>query len=447
MFNDLLYTRRSTVIQCMAARLLFAALVAAVALGSSQPAHALMVGATPGVAVDTSMNPATPGSGWTQGDPGFANVAWTTANLNAVYIGDGWMLSAFHTGVNQVKFTESGQSFDPIPGTERQISNADLRLYRIKGDPTLLSPTIKPVSIATQPLAVNDEVMFIANGLYRDANELSWTVTVNPGLSNDVWTQVGSCSGSNCYHGYGSAGYGKRWGTNLVEDDQAIFGASENDANITIAVGGTTIANLTQYTKQTAPCGSGSNCFETQVISGDSGSGVFHKRNGAWELAGITANMYAFDGQNTTQAVYGDVSALVDLSSYATEISTWMNDHRDYSKVGDVNLDGVISGNGTGPASSDDVTAFIQGWRYQQTQASVESWKKGDLNRDGVTNFGDFLLLRNALIANGQGAAAEALSSTLGVTGVPEPSTVMLVLAPVLLFALRARLRRSRLAA
>src|SRR5436190_13679747 len=145
--------------------------VMATVSGLPRCAKALMVGATPGVTADTSMNPATAGSGWTQGDPGWANAAHTAANLNAVYIGDGWMLSAFHTGVTDTTFIESGQTFNPIPGQDFQVGIADLRLYRINGDPKLLSPTIKSVTIATQPLAVNDQVMFIANGLYRDPTE------------------------------------------------------------------------------------------------------------------------------------------------------------------------------------------------------------------------------------------------------------------------------------
>ena len=207
-------------------------------------AEALMVGATPGVYTDpfhpvgatqtgdTSVNPATPGSGWTDGDPGWANVGHTSANLNAVYIGDGWMLSAWHTGVNPVTFIESNQTFNPIPnqgtpaGEAYQVAGADLRLYRINGDPTLLSPTIKPITIASQPLAVNDQVMFIANGLIRDPTELSWTV--NTATNPDTWTQVGSCSGTYCFHGYGAPGtlpnYGKQWGTNYVENDQTLLG-------------------------------------------------------------------------------------------------------------------------------------------------------------------------------------------------------------------------------
>jgi hypothetical protein len=405
--------------------------------GLPRCAQALMVGATPGVNADTSMNPATPGSGWTQGDPGWANVAHTAANLNAVYIGDGWMLSAFHTGVTDTTFIESGQTLNPIPGQDFPVSNADLRLYRINGDPTLLSPTIKAVTIASQPLAVNDQVMFIANGLYRDPTELSWTTT---GSNPATWTPApGGCSGNNCFHGYGSAGYGKRWGVNTVEDDQAVFGTSENDPNITVLVNGNTIANVTQYNKQSAPCGS--NCFETQVISGDSGSAVFHKRNSVWELAGITANIYSFDGQNTTQAVYGDASAFVDLSSYYSQITSIISAHQDYSTVGDVNLDGT-------PGTAADIAAFVAGWGYNNGTGAgtITSWKNGDLNHDGKTDVNDFLRFRSGLSA-GAGAQLSALMSSYISGGVPEPSTAMLILGPAVVFAFRVRRRRLRLAA
>jgi hypothetical protein len=425
-------------------------------------ADALMVGATPGVWTDgnhpvgatqvgdASVNPATPGSGWTGGDPGWANVAWTTANLNAVYIGDGWMLSAYHTGVNPTKFIESNQTLNPIPGQDFPVlSFVDLRLYRINGDPTLLSPTIKPITIASQPLAVNDQVMFIANGVTRDATEFHWTV--NTSTDPDTWTQVGSCSGSNCYHGYGVANYGKRWGTNVVVDDRAVFGTSENDADITVNVNGNTISNLTQYSKQTAPCGT--NCFEAQVVSGDSGSGVFHKRNGVWELAGITANLFSFDGQNATAAVYrdspfqqpgispplystGDASAFVDLSSYYSAITSIISAHQDYSSVGDLDLDGT-------PGTAADIAAFVAGWRSNNGTGSgtITSWKSGDVTHDGKTDVNDFLRFRSGLSA-GAGTELTALMSSYISGGVPEPSTVMLILGPIVAFTLRFRLPR-----
>jgi hypothetical protein len=441
--------------------------------GLPRGASALMVGSTPGVWTDgnhpvgatqvgdASVNPATAGSGWSGGDPGWANVAHTSANLNAVYIGDGWMLSAYHTGVNPVTFIESNQTFNPIPnqgttpGEGYPVSNADLRLYRINGDPALLSPTIKPITIASQSLAVNDQVMFIANGVTRDATEYHWNVTPVAGDNNDIWTQVGSCSGSNCYHGYGVANYGKRWGVNNVVDDRAVFGSSESDADITIAINGTTIANLTQYSKQAAPC-SGTNCFQAQVVSGDSGSGVFHKRGSVWELAGITTNIFAFDNQNTTAAIYrdvpqqtnfipplystGDASAFADLSSYYTQILAIKSAHPDYSAVGDLDLDGTAG-------TAADIAAFVAGWRYNNGSGTgtITSWKNGDLTHDGKTDVNDFLRFRSGLSA-GAGAELTALMSNYFSGGVPEPSTAMLLLGSAVVVALRFRRRFPRLA-
>jgi len=293
------------------------------------------------------------------------------------------------------------------------------------------------VTIASQPLAVNDQVMFIANGLYRDPTEYHWTV--NTATDPDTWTQVPSCSGSNCYHGYGAAGYGKRWGANTVEDDQTVFGSSENDPNITIVINNNTIANVTQYNKQLAACGS--NCFETQVISGDSGSGVFHKRNGVWELAGITANIYSFDGQNTTNAVYGDASAFVDLYSYSSQIASIISAHQDYSSIGDLNLDGT-----SGTAA--DIAAFVAGWGYNNGTGAgtITSWKNGDLNHDGKTDVNDFLRFRSGISA-GAGAELSAAMGSYFSGNVPEPATAMLVIVPVVVSALRFRGRRSRLSA
>jgi hypothetical protein len=178
---------------------------------------------------------------------------------------------------------------------------------------------------------------------------------------------------------------------------------------------------------------------------------VFHKRNGVWELAGITANIFTFDGQNATAAVYrdtpfssppvfstGDASAFVDLSSYYSQIMSIINAHQDYSSVGDLNLDGT-----SGTAA--DISAFVAGWGYNNGTGAgtITSWKNGDLTHDGKTDVNDFLRFRSGLSA-GAGAQLTALMSSYVSGGVPEPSTAMLILGPAILLALRAR--RPRLA-
>jgi hypothetical protein len=61
------------------------------------------------------------------------------------------------------------------------------------------------------------------------------------------------------------------------------------------------------------------------------------------------------------------------------------------------------------------------------------------LNRDGVVNVGDFLLMRSALNTAGLGASAEALGGLLGSGGVPEPSAIVLTALAAGSLALRRR--------
>jgi hypothetical protein len=420
------------------------ALALIAAASAPAPALAVMVGTTPGVIPNTSVNPASVGPGWTQGDPGWANVASTGTFLNAVYIGDGWILSANHTGVSPVQFDPSGPTYSPIPNQSFQVPNptgisgltapaADLRLYRINTDPGLSSLTI-----ATQPLALNDEVVYMSYGVTRNPTELHFNV--NNSTNPPTWTSTPS---GGAQSGYDSAGSAKRWGTNQIADDNAVLG--ESDADLTTIVSGGTIANLTVYNQNS------SNPFEAQVVGGDSGSGVWHKRNGQWELAGIVVANYIFNGQSTSTfnpanslAIYGNATAFADLSSYATQIAAIQAAHVNYSIMGDVNLDGVVDAN--------DVNAFVANWRYDSGSASgsLTSWKHGDLNHDGKTDVNDFFLLRNAMNGVIPAGALTALfgnnpppSNTMGLVPEPTAAALALVAAAMAAFARRGRLRHN----
>src|SRR5262245_27789001 len=82
----------------------------------SRTASAILVGTTPNVVPDTSTAPAD--------DPGFLSVVktgnfsggvCTSLCFNGVYLGDGWVLSAKHTGVTSVRFDNSATTFTVIP--------------------------------------------------------------------------------------------------------------------------------------------------------------------------------------------------------------------------------------------------------------------------------------------------------------------------------------------
>jgi hypothetical protein len=414
-----------------------------VAACAPRPVQALIVGTTPGTVPDTSVTPSSYGPQWTAGDAGWANAARTGTSLNAVYIGDGWVLSANHTGVSAVQFDINGPQYQPIPHSYIQVpnptglglpTNADLQMYRISADPGLPSLTI-----ATQPLSVNDEVMFMSYGVYRFPTEFHWNV--NSSTNPPTWTTVSS---GGTRSGYDIGGGGKRWGANQVADDNVVLG--ESDADLTTIAEGSTIANLTSYDR------SSSDPFEAQVVGGDSGSGVYYKRNGQWQLAGIVLANYIFDGQsnanfnpNNSLGVYGNLSAFADLSSYASQIAAIETAHANYSVVGDINLDGVVDGN--------DVSAFVANWHYDSGSAlgSLTSWTHGDLNRDGKTDVNDFFLLRNAMNGNIPAGALTALfgnNPPFGVTSglVPEPTSASLaLLAAMCIFASRGKRGRDAL--
>jgi hypothetical protein len=379
--------------------------------------------------------------GWTEGDPGWANV--TRVGSNYIYLTDGWVLAARHEGVASTMKFDAGDTA-PIPHQNYIVPNptdwpvtlsvqSDLQLIRIKDDFNLPSLTI-----ATTPPPLNGEVVFIGRGSGRAATQTNWNVNTS---DPDHWVWTETATGGN-YHGYKAAGSQvKRWGTNLIADEEPLFHENDADVDGVYRLNGRDIISLFTNFDQT-----GGTSHEAQAIGGNSGSAVFYKRDGNWELSGVINATFVYQNQLTSWAVYGDSTAFSDLSAYYDEIYSIIDSHPEYSVMGDINLDGVVSGDGTGPSSSDDVTAFVQGWLYQQPSHSLASWKKGDLNLDGKTDLADFLLMRNALLASGSGAGAAALTTLLGggsLMAVPEPSTAALLLCAAMFLIGSAKRRRG----
>lgn len=93
----------------------------------------------------------------------------------------------------------------------------------------------------------------------------------------------------------------------------------------------------------------------------------------------------------------------------------------------DINQDGSVSGDGTGPAASDDVTAFVQGWQTRTLVngvlvADVNTIANGDVNQDGIVNIRDWAELNAA-----NPSVGAAILANLG--AVPEPTSLMLAAA------------------
>ncbi len=101
-------------------------------------------------------------------------------------------------------------------------------------------------------------------------------------------------------------------------------------------------------------------------------------------------------------------------------------------RSGDLNLDGVFNGDGTGLPGYDDVSAFVAGWRGDlPTGDVISAWCTGDMNLDGYNDLVDISLFQQAL-----DYAGNPIDISHAVT-VPEPSTVALLAMG--LFCLLAR--------
>jgi hypothetical protein len=215
------------------------------------------------------------------------------------------------------------------------------------------------------------------------------------------------------------------------------------------------IAMVTTYDKAST------NEFEAQAIGGNSGGAVFHNFGAAanpdWQLVGIINAIATYEDQAASWAVYGNATIFANLSyyfhanpaqDYTHSISDIMRSHADYSTMGDVNLNGTVSGDGTGLGNVDDISAFVAGWGFDNGlgYGTVDSWKMGDLNRDGKTDVQDFLKLRRAFNEEIPGSVVTLLFGPGGGPGtpgfVPEPSAAFLIAAGAALFALGVRRRR-----
>jgi hypothetical protein len=282
-------------------------LVAAFVFLSCRPVFALLV--APPASNDNTSAPVD--------NPGWLNVA-----NRGVYLGNRWVLTAFHLGAGSTSFPGVG-TFNAVPGSAVRLQNpsgqglsqfADLQLYRLTADPGL--PTL---SLAAATPSVDAQVTLVGDGaaVTPAAMETHWQVT---GSGNElVWTEV--ASGGN-FHGYKATTFRKLWGTNLVEDDEVFFEEGDVDHTVAASAGfGDTISFFTEFDKPGITAGLATTS-EAQGLSGDSGSAAFQKVAGSWLLAGLTHSIAVFEDQpNVGQtAVYGNLTFIADLSVYRDQI-------------------------------------------------------------------------------------------------------------------------------
>ena len=241
----------------------------------------------------------------TSDDFGFANVGTVFNSIasipaSGVYLGDGWMLSAYHNTVNGsgvftfpgVTLGGVGYSVDSATATRlhnADSSPADLTLFRLTTIPAGL--TAMPLSGVAPSIGVDTRMM--GNGQDRGLTETRWNST-NP------WTEVPS--GGNRLGYKLAASRALRWGTNSV--DTAASALPDLGYGVVTAFG-------MDWDNVSG---------EGMATGGDSGGGVFVKNGGTWELAGIMLYTATLTNQPADALAYGDATYAASIATYKAEI-------------------------------------------------------------------------------------------------------------------------------
>jgi hypothetical protein len=251
------------------------------------------------------------------------SIPWNNVGNNGIYLGNRWVVTAYHIGPATVTFS-TGTFFHETGSEVRLQKNgneADLLLYRVTADPGLPSLTI-----GSSTPDIDAEVTLIGDGrtVMPGDQVIYWNVTENPGTPPPTyfWTPVAESDPHNA-SGYHSDVQRKLWGTNLVEDDELVDGPEMDDDHTVLVDDGSglTYSFLTEFDKEGETDGLVT-VHEAQAQENDSGSGVFIKEGGNWVLAGVTYGIGAFEDQPSaaSNAVFGNVTFIGDLSQYRDQI-------------------------------------------------------------------------------------------------------------------------------
>lgn len=231
-------------------------------------------------------------------DPGWANVGSADGYASAVYLGDGWALTANHVGMRNLIL--QGTTYTYVAGSSVQLTNsggsgADLLIYQLSN-----APSLPVLNISSNTLSVGSAVTMIGRSDTRNASSNRWYIDTNS--IPYVWSNATFIGADAFADGFFVTNGNRqmRWGTN--------------------AVAGSGLVGNTPSLYTTFNSGTG----VAQGASGDSGGGVFFKDGSNWELAGIMLEISVYSGQPSSTAVYGNGTYFADLSQYQSQIMGYM---------------------------------------------------------------------------------------------------------------------------
>lgn len=235
---------------------------------STRPAFAALIATGTGTGNTTAPNP----------DPGFGRVGIVNG-LSAVYLRNGWVLTASHVGT--ATFWLGATGHEPVPGSTVQLRNPDSTLADLIAFKLATRPALADVALADTPASVSTLVTVIGHGADRG------TATTWNGIGG--WTWAGS--------------HAMRWGTNHISGVD-LFGRATSAFAITFDE----IPN--------APAGQ----YEADIVVGDSGGGAFTGTGASAKLVGILFARSTYGGQPANTSLYGNIGMIADLYAYRDEI-------------------------------------------------------------------------------------------------------------------------------
>ncbi len=247
-------------------------------------------------------------------DFGFWGNVGLQGSGSAVYLGDNWVLTAFHiNGQGQPSGVElNGQFYardqnttsvrlqNPDGGgseTDPSV-DTDLRMFRLSQTPVGLPA----VTMGTATPEVGDEVLMIGYGRDRQVALTYWDAAGN---------EFSSPSGATIASGYKwDSDRTKRWGANTIHQVNLITEAS----------GFGDIHAVSTRFDSSAPDAVN---FEAQAAGGDSGGAVFVRNGQGWALAGLMHSVGNPDNIPPVEAaIFTGQTFISDLSFYHDQILT-----------------------------------------------------------------------------------------------------------------------------
>mgnify|MGYP005848081129 CR=1 FL=1 len=211
-----------------------------------------------------------------------------------VYLGAGWALTAAHVGPGQILL--DGEVVSPEPGSRHVLLNvdgslADAVLFEL--DRSARLPEMPLIPIARTPAQPGEEVLLVGFGRERE-DRIRWTDERMGERTGFRWSSEGR----------------KHWGTNRVFSvGRWIPHRTSLSRTFVLRFDDVGDPDVTR--------------FEAHAATGDSGGGVFVRRDHGWELAGMMISVTSRAGSPARTATFGDRIFVLDLTSYRSEVLRW----------------------------------------------------------------------------------------------------------------------------